>query len=85
YNQEMKVFPGYQVQYAEAIKKNVDILTGAVGLITQPEQAEEILANGRADVVLLGRELLRNPYWPIHAQKTLDGEATIADQYLRAL
>ena len=85
YNQEMKVFPGYQVQYAEAIKKNVDILTGAVGLITQPEQAEEILANGRADVVLLGRELLRHPYWPIHAQKTLDGEASIADQYLRAL
>ena len=60
-------------------------MTGAVGLITQPEQAEEILANGRADVVLLGRELLRNPYWPIHAQKTLDGETAIADQYLRAL
>jgi len=84
-NQEMEVFPGYQVQYAEAIKANVDILTGAVGLITQPEQAEEIIANRRADVVLLGRELLRNPYWPIHAQKQLDGTSSIADQYLRAI
>ncbi len=85
HSQEMKLFPGYQVQYAEAIKSNVDILTGAVGLITQPEQAEEIIANNQADVVLLGRELLRNPYWPIHAQKVLDGQADIADQYLRAL
>jgi 2,4-dienoyl-CoA reductase-like NADH-dependent reductase (Old Yellow Enzyme family) len=85
YNQEMRIFPGYQVQFSESIKANVDILTGAVGLITQPEQAEEIIANNRADVVLLGRELLRNPYWPVHAQKTLDGKATFVDQYLRSL
>ena len=80
YNQEMELFPGYQVQYSEAIKSNVDILTGAVGLITDAEQAEKIVANNQADVVLLGRELLRNPYWPIHAEKHLDGTASIADQ-----
>jgi NADPH2 dehydrogenase len=58
-----KAYPGYQVAFAEAIRRGADIATGAVGLITSPEQAEEILQNGRADLVLLGRELLRDPYW----------------------
>ncbi len=60
-----KVGPGYQVPYAERLRREVAIATGAVGLITTFEQAEEILLNGRADLVFLGRELLRNPYWPL--------------------
>ena len=62
------------------------MLTGAVGLITGPRQAEEILRRGDADVILLGREFLRNPYWPLAAQKELDGETSLwPDQYLRAI
>lgn len=57
------VFPGYQVPYADKIRNSVGIATGAVGLITTANQAEEILENNRADLVFLGRELLRNPYW----------------------
>lgn len=59
-----KVFPGYQVPYAEAIRKETGMPTAAVGLITQGIQAEEILQNGRADLIAVGRELLRDPYWP---------------------
>jgi len=59
--------PGYQVPFAEAVRKEVGIPTIAVGLISTAELAEEILANGRADFVALGRELLRNPYWPLQA------------------
>lgn len=62
-----KVFPGYQVPFADEIRKKVGIATGSVGLITEPAMANEILANGRADLVFLGRELLRNPYWPIQS------------------
>jgi NADPH2 dehydrogenase len=64
-----RVYPGYQVGFAETIKKEAGIPTGAVGLITAPEQAEEVIGNQRADLVFLARELLRNPYWPIHAAK----------------
>src|SRR5690606_5115002 len=60
-----RVSPGYQVGYAETLRKEVDIPTGCVGMITTPEQAEEILGNVRADLVFLGRELLRHPYWVI--------------------
>ncbi len=66
-----KVGPGYQVPYAERIRREVGIATGAVGLITEAEQAEEILLNGRADLVFLARELLRNPYWPLQAARKL--------------
>jgi NADPH2 dehydrogenase len=58
-------YPGYQVPLAEKIRKECGIPTIAVGLITNPEMAEEILNNGRADLVSLGRELLRDPYWPL--------------------
>lgn len=75
-DQTLKPYPGYQVQFASRIRKDVDILTGAVGLITTPEQAEKVLADGEADVVLLGRELLRNPYWPHQARAALDEEFT---------
>ncbi len=65
------VYPGYQVPYSEAIRQAADIPTAAVGLITHGIQAEEILRNGRADLVAVGRELLRNPFWPRQAAEQL--------------
>lgn len=82
-DQVLRPYPGYQVQFASRIKKEAEIPTGAVGLITQPKQAEEVLTNGDADVVLLGRELLRSPYWPIEARAELDDEIGWPSQYLR--
>jgi 2,4-dienoyl-CoA reductase-like NADH-dependent reductase (Old Yellow Enzyme family) len=76
--------PGYQVPLAETVRRKADVPTGAVGLITEPEQAEEILADGAADLVFLGRELLRNPYWPVHAATRLGAEAPVPVQYQRA-
>ncbi|MGM0842153.1 MAG: NADPH dehydrogenase NamA [Bacillota bacterium] len=78
------VFPGYQVKLAETIKKEAKIATGAVGLITTGIQAEEILQNDRADLVLLARELLRDPYWPRTAAKELGVEIEAPKQYDRA-
>ncbi|MDT9024766.1 MULTISPECIES: NADPH dehydrogenase NamA [Rossellomorea] len=78
------VFPGYQVKLAETIKKEAKIDTGAVGLITTGIQAEEILRNERADLVLLARELLRDPYWPRTAAKELGVEIEAPKQYDRA-
>jgi len=76
--------PGYQAPFAEAIRRDAGIATGAVGLITQPDQAEQIIASGQADAVLLARELLRDPYWPQRAAKALGTEAPWPDQYGRA-
>lgn len=76
-------YPGYQVNYAEQLKKEAQIPTGAVGLITSGLQAEEILKNGRADVVLLARELLRNPYWAYSAAKELGYALEAPKQYDR--
>jgi len=76
--------PGYQVPFCEHIRRTAGVLTGAVGLITQPETAEEILRNGRADLILLGRELLRNPYWPLQAARELGDQVDWPVQYLRA-
>ncbi|MGM0852984.1 MAG: NADPH dehydrogenase NamA [Bacillota bacterium] len=78
------VFPGYQVKLAETIKKEAKMDTGAVGLITTGIQAEEILQNERADLVLLARELLRDPYWPRTAAKELGVEIEAPKQYDRA-
>jgi 2,4-dienoyl-CoA reductase-like NADH-dependent reductase (Old Yellow Enzyme family) len=69
--QSIRPYPGYQVPFAEAIRREVGIATGTVGLISAPEHAEEILAGGRADLVILGRVLLFNPHWPLHAANTL--------------
>ncbi|MGG3913522.1 NADPH dehydrogenase NamA [Rossellomorea vietnamensis] len=77
------VFPGYQVKLAETIKNGAGIDTGAVGLITTGIQAEEILQNDRADLVLLARELLRDPYWPRTAAKELGVEIEAPKQYER--
>ena len=78
------VGPGYQVQFAERIREEAGILTGAVGLITTPAEAEAILANGQADVVLLAREFLREPYFPLSAAHELGAEITWPVQYERA-
>ncbi|MGE6752163.1 NADPH dehydrogenase NamA [Rossellomorea sp. NPDC071047] len=78
------VFPGYQVKLAETIKREAKIDTGAVGLITTGIQAEEILQNERADLILLARELLRDPYWPRTAAKQLGVEIEAPKQYDRA-
>ncbi|MGE8204434.1 NADPH dehydrogenase NamA [Heyndrickxia sp. NPDC080065] len=77
------VFPGYQVPFAEKIKTEAQIDTGAVGLITSPLHAEEILQNERADLVFLARELLRDPYWPRTAVKELGVEIKAPKQYER--
>jgi 2,4-dienoyl-CoA reductase-like NADH-dependent reductase (Old Yellow Enzyme family) len=76
--------PGYQVPFADAIRNQAGIPTGAVGLITEATHAAEILANGRADVVLLARALLADPAWPIRAAKTLGVKPDVPSQYLRA-
>jgi 2,4-dienoyl-CoA reductase-like NADH-dependent reductase (Old Yellow Enzyme family) len=76
--------PGYQVPFAEAIRRDVGIATGAVGLITEPVQADEIITTGKADVVLLARAMLRDPYWPLHAAKTLGVDVPWPIQYGRA-
>lgn len=76
--------PSYQIQFAEKIRKEANILTGGVGFITLPEQAEQIISGGQADAVLLARELLRDPYWPLHAAKQLKADIDWPKQYLRA-
>jgi 2,4-dienoyl-CoA reductase-like NADH-dependent reductase (Old Yellow Enzyme family) len=78
------VAPGYQVGFAETIRREAGVATGAVGLITEPEQAEEIIATGQADAVLLARAVLRDPYWPLHAAKRLGAQAPWPVQYGRA-
>lgn len=81
---KIPVGPGYQVPFAERIRNEVGIPTGAVGMITEPEQANEIIRRGKADIVLIARESLRQPYWPLHAAKALGKEITWPVQYLRA-
>jgi 2,4-dienoyl-CoA reductase-like NADH-dependent reductase (Old Yellow Enzyme family) len=78
------VGPGYQTPFSAAIRQRVGILTAAVGLITEPCQAETILVTGQADAVVLGRELLRDPYWPLHAAKRLHADVKWPRQYERA-
>jgi len=75
--------PGFQVPFAEAIRKDCGVATGAVGLITEARQAEAIVAEGKADAILLARVLLRDPYWPLHAARELGTEVPWPRQYLR--
>ncbi|MFD6173121.1 NADH:flavin oxidoreductase/NADH oxidase [Streptomyces coeruleorubidus] len=77
--------PGYQVPFAARVKQETTLPVAAVGLITDVEQAEKILANGEADAVLLGRELLRNPSWARLAARELGGEVRVPDQYHRSV
>lgn len=80
---QIPVFPGYQVPFAEIIKHDTPIATGAVGLITSPLQAEEILQNNRADLVFLARELLRDPYWAYTAARELNADIEAPVPYKR--
>jgi 2,4-dienoyl-CoA reductase-like NADH-dependent reductase (Old Yellow Enzyme family) len=75
---------GYQSPFAERIRGEAGIATGAVGMITSPSQADHIIRTGQADMVLLARELLRDPYWPLHAARELGQQVTWPVQYLRA-
>lgn len=76
--------PGYQVGFSETIRKETGLKTAAVGFITKPVQAEEIIAREQADIVLLGREMLRNPYWPLQAARELNASIDWPVQYHRA-
>jgi 2,4-dienoyl-CoA reductase-like NADH-dependent reductase (Old Yellow Enzyme family) len=80
----MPIGPLYQTPFAERIRRDAGIATGAVGLITEPADAEAIVAEGRADLVFLARELLRDPYWPLFAAQALGAKAPWPAQYLRA-
>lgn len=82
--QQIPLSPGYQVQFSAAIRKETGILTGAVGLITEAVQAEKILQAGDADLIILARELLRDPYFPLRAAFELDDDINWPDQYVRA-
>ncbi|HET6844979.1 MAG TPA: NADH:flavin oxidoreductase/NADH oxidase [Candidatus Angelobacter sp.] len=81
---KIPVGPGYQVPFAERIRREADIMTGAVGMITEPAQADQIIRNGQADVVFLARQLLRDPYWPLIAARTLGHDIQWPEQYERA-
>jgi 2,4-dienoyl-CoA reductase-like NADH-dependent reductase (Old Yellow Enzyme family) len=75
---------GYQVPFAARVRREGGVMTGAVGMITAPQQADQIIRNGDADMVLLAREFLRNPYWPLHAARVLGQEISWPVQYGRA-
>jgi 2,4-dienoyl-CoA reductase-like NADH-dependent reductase (Old Yellow Enzyme family) len=83
---KITVVPGYQVPFAERIRQETGIPTAAVGYITEPQQADDIIRQGRADIVLLARQFLRDPYWPAHAARTLGQKDKLPppSQYARA-
>ena len=83
-HQVISLGPGYQVPFAERVRREAGIATGAVGLIATPELANEIIDNGRADLVLLGRELLRDPQWPLRAARQLNIDVPWPTPYVRA-
>ncbi len=83
-NAKIPVGPGFQVPFAARIRKEAGIPTAAVGLITEPQQADDVVAHGEADIVLLARQMLRDPYWPMHAAAALGETASWPVQYLRA-
>jgi 2,4-dienoyl-CoA reductase-like NADH-dependent reductase (Old Yellow Enzyme family) len=84
FNAKIPISPGYQISFSEEIKEKVNILTAGVGLITSPEQAEHIIRTNQADLVVLAREMLRNPYWPLYAAEKLKSDVDWPNQYLRA-
>jgi 2,4-dienoyl-CoA reductase-like NADH-dependent reductase (Old Yellow Enzyme family) len=81
---DIPVGPGYQAPFAERIRREANIATAAVGMITAPAQADQIIRNDQADLVLLARQMLRDPYWPMHAAQELGQVAAWPRQYLRA-
>jgi 2,4-dienoyl-CoA reductase-like NADH-dependent reductase (Old Yellow Enzyme family) len=84
YNAKIPVSPGFQVPFSEAVRKT-GILTGAVGFITDARQSESILQEGKADLVFIARELLRNPYFPLIAARELGVDVSWPVQYLRSV
>src|SRR5262249_50239614 len=84
HDQKIVLGAGYQVPFAEAIRRKTQIPTVAVGLLTQPVQAEQLVSLGHADAVMLARALLRDPYWPLHAARELKVDVPWPDQYKRA-
>jgi 2,4-dienoyl-CoA reductase-like NADH-dependent reductase (Old Yellow Enzyme family) len=83
-NAQIPAGAGFQTPFAERIRREAQIATGAVGFITDPMQADQIVRTGQADLVLLARELLRDPYWPVHAASRLHKSGSWPKQYLRA-
>ena len=81
---KIPVGPGYQVPFSQSIRREAGIATAAVGMITDPAQADQIVRNGEADMVLLAREFLRDPYWPLSAARELGHAMSWPAQYLRA-
>lgn len=81
---DIDLYPGYQINFADAIKKGVNLPVIGGGLIKEPEMAEEIIGNERADLIFLGRELLRNPYWPLEAAQKLNSHIDWPEQYKRS-
>lgn len=79
-----KVYPSYQVPFANKIKQETGIITGAVGAITEAAQADEIITSGKADLIFIAREFLRDPYFPLHAARSLEEATEIPFQYRRA-
>ena len=81
---KIPVGPGYQAAFAERIRREAGIMTGAVGMITSPAQAEHVIGTGQADAVIMAREFLRDPYWPLRAAEELNQPIAWPVQYLRA-
>lgn len=81
---KIPVGPGYQTPFAERIRRETEVMTGAVGLITAPAQADHIVRSGQADLILLARAMLRDPYWPLRAARELGHAVSWPVQYLRA-
>ena len=84
WNAKIITGPGYQVPFSERIRAEAEIPTGAVGMITEPAQADQIIRTGQADIISLAREFLREPYWPLAAAEALQADITWPAQYLRA-
>ena len=81
--QKVNIHPGYQVPFAAALRSRASIATGAIGLISSPEMAEQIIASGQADIVVMARAFLNDPYWPLHAAKVLKAKIPWPSQYER--
>jgi 2,4-dienoyl-CoA reductase-like NADH-dependent reductase (Old Yellow Enzyme family) len=81
--QKIPLFPGYQTHFARDLKQRTGIATGAVGMINAPDLAEQILASGQADLIIMARALLNDPYWPLHAAKVLKAKIAWPPQYER--
>ncbi len=82
-HQKIPLFPGYQVQFASELKRRTGIATGAIGMINAPDLAEQIIASGQADLIVMARALLNDPYWPLHAAKVLKAKIAWPPQYER--